>query len=458
VREAVKSRRVWGALVLTLGVSAGASGPAHGQFAAPASSARPAPVLLDPWLPTGAELPARTERPSSASPPGCSFVAPVCVQRGAGVSAETARRALRALEQAHGRLVEVLRLPAPLADDHAGGGPELDLYLRAGREIELVVEHGGPQASSFDRAAAFCVLRGADHSLLERDATLCVAEAISWRLDASATPHVRRAYATHLWLATNRPSALDAQAIDALQARPDLAVVSRERSPRSEGAAIFFEHLDRALGAAQPGALATALLAMAAGKTPPAAWQWDNEPDVMDVLRHTAGNPRAMAELLGDFAVARAFLGDRSDGRIPALDWAGAFGRVRFDWVIPFSSLPRRVAAARPLEPTGSIYIWLDLDRVPKDATLGFQAVWEPPVAFRWTLVRVAADGRELGRLHPAFQERGTEVEQTLVDLSGAAGILVVGTNLGGVELKHPFDPDVEPFEPHGCTVYLAKL
>jgi hypothetical protein len=33
-----------------------------------------------------------------------------------------------------------------------------------------------------------------------------------------------------------------------------------------------------------------------------------------------------------------------------------------------------------------------------------------------------------------------------------------VGTNLGGVDLAHPFDPDFEPFEPHGFTVYLAEL
>jgi hypothetical protein len=458
VTEAVKSRRVLTALGAALGICAPTSGLAQGLFSDPPSPPRPSSIALDPWLPTGAELAARTERPVEAAPPGCSFVAPVCVHRGAGVPAQTARGALQALEQAFGRLVGAMRLPQPLPDHRAGGGPELDLYLRAGRHAKLVVEHDFPDASRFDRAPAFCVLHGADRSLLERDASLCVAEAIAWRLDASTTPHVRRAYATHLWLASNRPSTLDAQALDDLQSQPELAVVTRDRTARSEGAAIFFEHLDQALGASHPGVLATALLASAAEKTPPGAWQWDNEPDVMDVLRHTAGTPRAMAELMGDFAISRAFIGDRSDGRIPALDWAGAFGRVRFDWVIPFSSLPRRVMAARPLEPTGSIYIWLALDRVSSDATLGFQAVWEPPVAFRWTLVRVAPDGRELGRLHPAFQERGTQVEQTLVDLTGAAGILVVGTNLGGVELKHPFDPDVAPFEPHACTVYLAKL
>ena len=50
-----------------------------------------------------------------------------------------------------------------------------------------------------------------------------------------------------------------------------------------------------------------------------------------------------------DFAVARAFVGARDDGQhLPGLSWSSGFGRVRFDWVVPFSSLPRRVAIKPP--------------------------------------------------------------------------------------------------------------
>jgi hypothetical protein len=56
------------------------------------------------------------------------------------------------------------------------------------------------------------------------------------------------------------------------------------------------------------------------------------------------------------------------------------------------------------------------------------------------------------------FVERGTSIEQNLADLEGVQALMVVGTNLGGVDLAHPFDPDLSPFEPHGCTVYLTKL
>jgi hypothetical protein len=446
--------------VLTAVAALSLPAPAFAQSAALELPAPPkrAPVELDPWLPTGAELPARTERPAGVER-GCSFRAPVCVHRGMGTSAETARDALAELETAYVRLVHALGLPPPLPDLD-GGGPELDLYLRSGDAPGLLVEHGPPPATRFDQAPAFCVLSGAEGALLARDASLCVGEAVAVRLDASATPHVRRAYATHLWWISGRPTSLDAGAVDDVQANPQLAVVARDLNAHSEGAALFFEHLDASLGRTHAGVLATALLAASTEKTAPGLWQWDNEPDVVDVLRHTVGDdPRSIADLFADFAVGRAFVGDRDDGaRLPALHWLAELGRVRFDWVLPFSSLPRRVAPLRPLEPTGSVYLWLELDQVPADASLGFRADWEPPVVFRWTLVRVGRDGRELGRVHPAFQELGTSVEQTLVNLEGAAGILVVGTNLGGVDLKHPFDPDVAPYEPNGCTITLSRL
>ena len=48
-------------------------------------------------------------------------------------------------------------------------------------------------------------------------------------------------------------------------------------------------------------------------------------------------------------------------------------------------------------------------------------------------------------------------IERTMRDLSGGAGVLISGTNLGGIGPAYPFDPDFEPFEPHAYVVYLAK-
>lgn len=417
------------------------------------------PVETDPWLPTGAQRGAFEPRPTSKEPAACDFTVPVCVHRG-DADPQLSGRALQALAKAYRRLVWVMGLPAPPPDRGAGGGDGLDLYLSVGPNHALRTEPEPAELTLFDRSPSYCTLTSPAGPWLDRDATLCVGEAIARGLDAAATPHVRRAYATHLWNIVGSPTSADLEAVDEVQAHPELALVTREFGPNSEGSALFFEALDFAYAKGFPGTLATALLSQSAGKTPPGAWLWDNEPDVMDVLRHTFDDkPGRVAEALGDLSVRRAFVGDRDDGaHLPTLGFAGAFGRVRFDWHLKFSSLPRRVASVRPIEPTGSIYVWLEMDRVPDGATLGFQAVWEPPVSFQWVLVRIGNDGREQSRLMVPFKEKATEAEQSLVKLEGTAGILVVGTNMGGVDLAHPFDPDVAPHEPHACTVYLAKL
>lgn len=366
------------------------------------------------------------------------------------MSAQRAVATLAELERAWLGLTSDLRLPPPLGT--------LDLYLEES-DAELNVAHDMPELGRFDRARAFCTLGREASSELRRSATLCVGEAIAFALDPAETPHLRRAYAAYLWHLVGNPTNRDLSTIDDVQANPQLAVATRERTAWSEGAAIFFAYLEAAKSDGRPGSLATSLIASSVGTTEPRSLLWNNSPDMFDVLRHTLPTPRAYAETMIDFAVSRAFLGDRDDGgHFVESSWLGSFGRVRFDWEIALSSLPRRVAPLRPIEPNGAMYVWVDLDKVPEGMDLGFQGEWEPPVSFQWTLVMVDKSGKELRRLNAPFVERGTKAELNVVDLSEARGIVIVGTNLGGVDLAHPFDPDYSPFEPHGCTVYLAKL
>lgn len=461
MRERVNSpwdlRGVGAALALVLAL------PAHAQPARErpllfggGPLPKKAPVQRDPWLPTGARVADALARPTSVEPPGCSFRYPVCVQRAPGASAAAAGRALSALEGAYERLVAVLRLPRPASDAGLGGSDALDLYLSAdGARLRVGSE---PQSTGrFDRAAGFCLAGG---ELSSRDATLCVGEAIALGLDPAETPHLRRAYATHLWGLVGAPESADLEAVDEVQANPQRAIASRDLERGSEGAALLFEYLDASRGTGHPGTLATNLLSIGVSKTEPGAFLWDNSPDVFDVLRRSLEDkPRDAAMLMADLAVTRGFLGARDDGQhLPALEWTGAFGRPRFDWSIKLSSLPRRVASLRPVEPTGAMYVWVELDEDLGEKELAFQAEWESPVSFQWALVSVDEEGQELRRIYAPFVERGTQVEQSLADLKGARGLLIVGTNLGGVTLAHPFDPDYAPFEPHGCTVYLTKL
>ncbi len=422
---------------------------------------RKAPVALDPWLPTGAAVFSGPSRPEDTpEPPACSWSRPVCVHGAAGVGQDAVLAALSALETAYEALILTLGLPAPISDWGRGGSDALDLYLGASTTAPVEVGLDSPEPTSVDQASGFCVAGPDPRMSWGRLATLCVAETIALRLDASASPHARRGFAAHLWRIVGRPESADWRALDDFQAHPELAVARRDRTPSSEGAGLLFDFLEERLSAASPGLLTTSLFALAAGKTGPGSARWDNEPDVFDVLRQSLEEkPRRMADLLGDFSVARAFAGDRDDGtHLPTLGWAGSFARARFDWVIRLSSLPRRVASLRPIEPTGAMYVWLQLDRPIDDLTLGFQAEWEAPVAFSWVLVRVDAQGRELSRVYAPVPQRGTQTDQRMVDFTGTAAVLVAGTNVGGVDPNHPFDPDVVPFEGHGCTVYLTAL
>jgi hypothetical protein len=419
-------------------------------------------VETDPRLPVGAEIVTRS-RPQGEHP-ACSFRAPVCVHPSSGLDPGTTLSALDALESAYERLVRALGLPAPLSDDGRGGSDALDLYLVKGDRAALGFERvrvvgEALHFGGFDRASAFCIASPDPGILAERAATLCVGEAIALRLDPAETPHIRRAFATELWWLVGAPTSLDFEAVAAVQGAPHRAVVERDLSARSEGSALFFDFLELSLGTGDPGTLSSALLSASAQVTPKDAASWHNEPDTFDVLRHTLDeSEHQVALLLGNLAVARAFGGDRDDGQHPlVLEWAGAFGAPALDWVIPFSKLPKRVRLT-PVEPTGAAYVRLDMDGATAGKTLAFQAEWEPPAEFRWQLVKIDADGNEMGRLDVPFQERQTTVEARMVDLSGVAAVLAVGAHLERVDLEHPFDPDVAPFEPHAALVYLVAL
>ena len=417
-----------------------------------------APVVIDPALPTGSRLAAQLERPHSAGA-ACSARVPVCVQRGSAVAGADALNALGALERAYERVVQALGLPAPLGDDGHGGSDALDWYLD-GEHKELVTERDALGLGGFDRAAGFCVSAGSeDMALLERDATLCVGEAIAKRFAPGETAAIQRAFATELWWLTGRVTALDVQAIDDAQRHPERALAARGAEP-SAAASLLFDFLERARSSQHSGGLVTSLLSAAASTTPSGAFDWNDEPDVFDVLRHSLDEDTVKtATLFGQYAVSRAFLGDRDDGtHAPYAEWAGTFGRANYDWVIRFSSLPRRVRASRPIEPTGIEMIWVDLDEVPIGVSLGFESEWEAPVAFRWTLISVDDHGQEMARVDVPFQERGRSSEGRVVNLLGVRAVLAIGVNMGGVDLAHPFDPDLDPFEAQSCTAYFARM
>ncbi|HET9957182.1 MAG TPA: hypothetical protein VFQ61_21945, partial [Polyangiaceae bacterium] len=414
-------------------------------------------IPIDPSLPTGTRV-RPAERPRELGLRVCSWRYPVCVHGQEASSPRLLNSALNALEAAYERVIVALGLPPPLPDWGRGGDDGVDAYLTA-PDRPLQVFDDEPWAGPFARSSAFCSIPEVTsdaHWEWARSATLCLAEASSIALDASETPHLKRAFATWVWWLSGLPTSLDVQAIHDVQRTPELAIATRELTPFSEGAAIFFEYLETVRSQSEPLALSTALFSAAASPTPSSA-DYVNEPDLFDVLRHTLDEQFAkFGALMADFAVARALLGD--DSHFPNLAFAGDFGRMRFDWSLDFSSLPRRVLVKPALESTGVVAIRLRLDDVALGQALGFRAEWEAPVSFQWQLVKLNAEGKEMGRIDVPFQERAREAEARVSWLDGVASILIVGTNLEGIDLSHPFDPDVSPFEPHSATVYLSRL
>jgi hypothetical protein len=429
-------------------------------FGGPVIRVKEAP-LLDPRLPTGSLVPGRAGRPPSDAGL-CSFTRPVCVHapKSAAPDLPGLERALAALENAYERVVLGLRLPAPLADGGVGGSDALDWYLEPVGS-DLLAEQEPLAVARFDSAAVFCRGGAAAGSLLDRAATLCVGEALASRFDAGERAEARRALALELWWIVGTKTALDVQIVDDAQGAPERALAADDgRGNAAGGFALLLEMLETTRSAAAPGILTASLFSAAASRTPPGAGSFDNEPDVFDVLRHSLEEDTTRyADLMIDFTLRRALSGDRDDGsRLPSLAFAGSFARPRFDWVIPFSSLPRRVLSGRPIAQTGAQLIWVELDDAPIGAAVGFRAEWEAPVAFQWRILLIDAQGREQRRVNVTFQDHATSADARVLRIDGAKAIIIAGFNVGGVDLAHPFDPDVAPFEPSACTVYLASM
>jgi hypothetical protein len=448
-------RRAAGALVLAAALTVAVpalAGPAEGDAGAPADEPQT----------TGREAAPARERPDPAAAPvtACSFSEPVCVHAAASVDPGATMWTLRRAEHAL-RAYRALGFPAPLPDGALGGGPAYDLYLLPGEPAPATVADLVASGDAWDRASAFTVLpppsprSGCEASFSIAQA---LAHAVGLRIDAGAEAGALSMESSYLASLVAPCESVELAAVDDLQRHPERSFAAGDPD-QPDGALLFPWFLDDTYGRAGPGRVILALLGLAVQKTPPGSWTWNNEPDVFDVLRATMKDRGStLDELLLDFAVARAFVGSRSDGaHLSDVERYGDAGRVRFEWAIPFGSLPRRLAPGAPIEATGMTYLWVDLAASPEAAELTFVADWELPSLFRWALVKVDKQGAEVGRVDVAGIYGASHAERTVVGLDGLSGLLVVGVNTGSIDRGHPFDPDEQPLMPHGYTVTLAK-
>jgi hypothetical protein len=436
-----------------------AAPPATAAPGAPASTA-PAFALRNTAAPPSTAGPERAVtrlRPEKEAARACSFTAPVCVHTTAAVPGWAAHQVLVAAENALSAY-RAMGLPMPLPDGTRGGSPAYDIYVGIDDGPAATLPDPETEPRITDQAAAYTLLPtpstwGCDARF---DLAQRVAEALVWRLDAGAERGFVAAATSYLASLVAPCAARETPAIDAFQAEPWRAITEPAPGP-AHGGLLFPMYLEENEGGGAPGQLLMSLFAIATQKSPPASYTYQNEPDVLDALRSSLRFRRgSLDDLLLDFAVDRAFVGNRSDGaHLPATELYDAAGRVFFEWSIPYASLPRHLAPAHPLEPTGATYLWVDLADAPKDAEITFVADWELPAVYRWSLVKVDKNGAETGRIDIASIFGTSHVERTAVLKDELAGILIVGTYADSLDRSQPFDPDEAPFMPHSYEVTI---
>jgi hypothetical protein len=419
------------------------------------------PTPLDEARPTGRPIASPRGRPAPAEAPdvACSFEEPVCVHASHGVDAAATMWTLYHAERAL-RTLRALGLPGPLPDGSLGGSAAHDLYLLPGAAAATVADPRVPGGGA-DRASAFTVMPPPDARAgceAPWEVARSLARAVCLGLDAGVEDGAAAMAASYLASLVAPCSAVELAAVDEFQQGPERSLMVRDPD-RPSGSLLFPWFLDEVYGRGAPGSVIAALLAVAGQRTPIGAWAWHNEPDLFDVLRvNVKRRGSTLDQLLLDFAIARAFVGSRSDGKhMGDVERFGDLGRVRFEWSVPYGSLPRRLAPAVPLDPTGMTYLWVDLEGAPPGSELTFVADWELPSVLRWSLVKVDKDGMEAGRVDVAGLFGASHVERTVVKLDGLAGVMVVGVNAGSDDRGHPYDPDEEPLMPHSYTVMFAK-
>jgi hypothetical protein len=395
-------------------------------------------------------------RPEARS---CSARAPVCVH---GSQWPRAAQLLSAAEDALFGL-RSLGLPWPVADGGLGGGPELDLYEvdALAHESELAeVRLDAREPARWDHASAHVVLAPLDGStcVARSVVTRAVGQASLLGLDAGMEPGLLTAASAQLATLAAPCPAVERAGMDAFQARPERALLPRSASVSAEvhGAHLFGSYLDEAVGSRGPCSMLWSLAAIATQRTRADSLAYATEPDAFDALRSSLRYRKSnLDDLLLDFAVARAFVGSRDDGRhLAEASRFGDEGRVAFEWSVPVSTLPRRVLPARPIEPSGMSYVWVDLAGAPRETAISLSVEWERPAHFRWAAVKVDAEGAEVGRIDVASVYGRFHADKTLVDLGGLAGLVLVGVHTGSALREHPLDPDEES-EAHAYALTL---
>lgn len=371
-----------------------------------------------------------------------SALAPISVHAGPGVSAARVREVLKAAEAAHALLSETGWVQS-FGDGGQGGTAGHDLYVVAAAErgADAGIDATQPVWWGLDGARAFAVLDArVPKDRVPACTTQALAEALLFEQDPAEAASLRKSTAAYLaWLATGELGC-DGEAEDAHQ-HPERAAFGRE-DPDARGARWLV-----ALGHRQDlntGAFLRDMWQFARQRT----WEGHGlraSPDLFEAIDKALDLAHEdLSDVAGELADAMALPalapGERAHPRWTELRW---------------SALPVRLPAADPpLEPLGTHYAVVRMDRAPSEHDR--IRVWSKgEYGTRWSLsvTRVDKEGRVRGRLSAPARKNPNSFVSLELDPQTAA-VLISVTNVGE---KLPDADEGAPFEVRSVALVVDQ-
>ncbi|MFW2388516.1 MAG: hypothetical protein ACN4G0_09285 [Polyangiales bacterium] len=344
------------------------------------------------WTGPRTPIPEPVARPGGTLLDARSGRALVALHADPGVSAETLRGAMGALEEARARL-GAMGWPGPIPDGARGGGPELDLYLSgalpAGAHSDAMVSW-----SYLDRASAFAVV---DPATPSSSLDACVTEAYAEALLLSLDPAEARAWrrATAAWLTWEITGRLGCdEAVTQQQTEPHRSWISGAAGAGA-GGALWLAHLSARHDGAR-GRFLCDVWGLASQRT----WEGAElraDPDLWSAIE-TAVNLSGdkLLDNVEELAVLRWFVGraHRDDVVVRALD-----PDMRVPVSRTMTRLPTRIVGSPSLAPFGSAYVVMNGDTWNGHGRLRAWLRGEYGVHWSFVAVQLDADGSETARI-----------------------------------------------------------
>lgn len=430
--------------------------PAHLGRARLALVALVAALLVLLLARTGFAAPKRTnagapvgpviERPIGALR-SCDRLAPVCVHAAGAVPVEALSAARVAFAAAYGLVVDTLRVPPPLLDGPRGGDPRLDVYVvsrgtMVPRMVDGLAVGRDPLDPLLDRdaASAFLVVDEevvrAGSCALSAIAARGVVRASTTGLDVAESEVVVDGFARRIAEVVAPCPELERSAFAELQARPWRAITASPAGPQLIARTLDVQR-GSGFGAIVPGVLSMAVnhhgIVVPAEDDELGPAHFHDDPSVFDVLASSLADAGSSLDAMFlDVAVARA-----TSAVAPA-----------WEWTVPVSTLPRRFAVRRGVEPTGMTFVRVELDVPPAGDAIEMDLAWEGGSRFAWRVLKLDSAGKIAGEVPVPPLETTRKITIEARHLSGVRAIVLCGVNLG--DPGRPWRPTEPPSPAHG--------